>query len=481
MVASASWWPVGPAPPGGGTLSPRRPTASKPRPARLAVKGGRLGRRCDASAASALDGETGRGTPQGRPAPPQAVDRRGSSARPALRANPAHPTGGHPVPSSDDAFCRPLVPPWARARDRGRHRPGSGGEPPGAAGCVRRASGPRRRTGTGSAAAGVAPWYRAGVAVTCRWLAGARVDSVIGGRRLAPSPVGGREVLAYEELIEAEYLARGAARAAAARTWSSTRPGWCDGDRGDAAVGVATRGAGAAARPVGGAGERHRRGLIVRSRSRSRVRMSSVAEVLGVVDLVGARRRCWRGPRGASGRAGRRGPARRGGRLRRCGRGSRRPPGRPAGDRRRRRRRPARGRRPRSPVAGSAAATSRRSVPATSTISSRIAFADSSIARSRRAPRAGCRGLAHKASLPHGGSPYSRARDRPQRETRNLSGRPGSAGRRPSGGRCRLCDGRRMARRLQDALEPRELLVVRRYWARPSHVGDDGARRVACL
>ena len=58
-----------------------------------------------------------------------------------------------------------------------------------------------------AAAAGVAPWYRAGFAVTCPWLAVAWVDSVIGGRRLAPSPVTGREVLAYEELIEAEYLA----------------------------------------------------------------------------------------------------------------------------------------------------------------------------------------------------------------------------------------------------------------------------------
>jgi len=78
-----------------------------------------------------------------------------------------------------------------------------------------------------AAAAGVAPWYRAGVAATCRWLAGARVESVIGGRRLAPSPVGGREVLAYEELIEAEYLA---AEQLGQRCPDLVehRPGWCE-------------------------------------------------------------------------------------------------------------------------------------------------------------------------------------------------------------------------------------------------------------
>jgi hypothetical protein len=78
-----------------------------------------------------------------------------------------------------------------------------------------------------AAAAGVAPWFRAGVAATCRWLAGARVDSVIGGRRLAPSPVSGREVVAYEELIEAEYLA---AEQLGQRCPDLVkhRPGWCE-------------------------------------------------------------------------------------------------------------------------------------------------------------------------------------------------------------------------------------------------------------
>jgi len=73
----------------------------------------------------------------------------------------------------------------------------------------------------------VTDWYAAGVAATCRWLAGARVDSVIGGRRLAPSPVSGREVLAYEELIEAEYLA---AELLGQRCPDLVehRPGWCE-------------------------------------------------------------------------------------------------------------------------------------------------------------------------------------------------------------------------------------------------------------
>ena len=80
---------------------------------------------------------------------------------------------------------------------------------------------------TEQGARGVTDWYAAGVAATCRWLAGARVESVIGGRRLAPSPVGGREVLAYEELIEAEYLA---AEQLGQRCPDLVehRPGWCE-------------------------------------------------------------------------------------------------------------------------------------------------------------------------------------------------------------------------------------------------------------
>lgn len=78
-----------------------------------------------------------------------------------------------------------------------------------------------------AAAAGVAPWFRAGVAATCRWMAVARVESIIGGHRLAPAPVSSREVLADEELIEAEYLA---AEQLGRRCPDLVehRPGWCE-------------------------------------------------------------------------------------------------------------------------------------------------------------------------------------------------------------------------------------------------------------
>jgi hypothetical protein len=75
---------------------------------------------------------------------------------------------------------------------------------------------------------GVSGWFTAGVAVTCRWLAGAVIEPVRGRRGLAVSPVGGREVRAYEELIEAEFLA---AELLAARRPDLVehRPGWCEG------------------------------------------------------------------------------------------------------------------------------------------------------------------------------------------------------------------------------------------------------------
>ncbi len=75
---------------------------------------------------------------------------------------------------------------------------------------------------------GVTRWFTAGVAVTCRWLAGAVVESVVGRRQLATSPVGRRAVRAYEELIEAEFLA---AERLAERCPDlvAHRPGWCEG------------------------------------------------------------------------------------------------------------------------------------------------------------------------------------------------------------------------------------------------------------
>ena len=50
-------------------------------------------------------------------------------------------------------------------------------------------------------------WYPAAVAVTCRWLAGAVVQDQTGRRALAPAPATRRRARAYEELIEAEFLA----------------------------------------------------------------------------------------------------------------------------------------------------------------------------------------------------------------------------------------------------------------------------------
>jgi hypothetical protein len=49
-------------------------------------------------------------------------------------------------------------------------------------------------------------WVAGGVAMTCRWLAGAAVE-FNGRRRLPPSPITHRSRPAFEELIEAEYLA----------------------------------------------------------------------------------------------------------------------------------------------------------------------------------------------------------------------------------------------------------------------------------
>jgi hypothetical protein len=78
--------------------------------------------------------------------------------------------------------------------------------------------------------AAAADWYAAAVATTCRWLATApaRLPNGVGG--LVRSPATRREVVAYEELIEAEYLAAEVLeqrRPSLARS----RPGWCEGVR----------------------------------------------------------------------------------------------------------------------------------------------------------------------------------------------------------------------------------------------------------
>src|SRR6185295_15391512 len=73
-------------------------------------------------------------------------------------------------------------------------------------------------------------WFPSGVAVTCRWLAGAVVEDQMGRRSPAPSPATRRSVRAIEELIEAEYLA--AEQLDVRRPdLAAHQPGWCEGIR----------------------------------------------------------------------------------------------------------------------------------------------------------------------------------------------------------------------------------------------------------
>lgn len=79
-------------------------------------------------------------------------------------------------------------------------------------------------------ARGVEDWYAAAVSLTCRWLATApaRLENGLGG--LVRSPATGRTRVAFEELIEAEYLAAQSLEQRRPR-FARTRPGWCDGVR----------------------------------------------------------------------------------------------------------------------------------------------------------------------------------------------------------------------------------------------------------
>jgi hypothetical protein len=79
-------------------------------------------------------------------------------------------------------------------------------------------------------AQGATDWYAVAVAVTCRWLATAPMRPKTGAHRLTRSPATNRARVAYEELIEAEYLA--------AEMLEQRRPdivehepGWCEGVR----------------------------------------------------------------------------------------------------------------------------------------------------------------------------------------------------------------------------------------------------------
>jgi hypothetical protein len=77
---------------------------------------------------------------------------------------------------------------------------------------------------------GITDWYAGGVAVTCRWLAGVVVEDQTGQRAPAPAPVTRRATSAYEELIEAEFVA--AERLDLRRPdLVEHRPGWCEAIR----------------------------------------------------------------------------------------------------------------------------------------------------------------------------------------------------------------------------------------------------------
>jgi hypothetical protein len=79
---------------------------------------------------------------------------------------------------------------------------------------------------------GITDWYAAGVAVSCEWLATAVVRSSTGRRYPARSPVTRRTERAYEELIEAEYLAAEKLAARSPRpAWLEDRPGWTEAIR----------------------------------------------------------------------------------------------------------------------------------------------------------------------------------------------------------------------------------------------------------
>jgi hypothetical protein len=80
------------------------------------------------------------------------------------------------------------------------------------------------------AASGVTDWYAGGVLATCRWIATAAVRPPRGPRRPARAPLTRTTTVAYEELIEQEYLA---AELVDVRRPDliGTRPGWCEGIR----------------------------------------------------------------------------------------------------------------------------------------------------------------------------------------------------------------------------------------------------------
>jgi hypothetical protein len=77
-------------------------------------------------------------------------------------------------------------------------------------------------------AQGVTDWYAGAVALTCRWRAAAPLRTPRGGG-LVRSPATRRRALAFEELIEEEFLA--AQDLEQRRPDLAARSGWCDGVR----------------------------------------------------------------------------------------------------------------------------------------------------------------------------------------------------------------------------------------------------------
>lgn len=84
------------------------------------------------------------------------------------------------------------------------------------------------RRGAKQGEMGVTDWYAGAVALTCRWLAAAPTRNSRGGG-LTRSPATRRRLLAYEELIEEEFLA--AQDLERRRPDLAARPGWCEGVR----------------------------------------------------------------------------------------------------------------------------------------------------------------------------------------------------------------------------------------------------------
>lgn len=77
---------------------------------------------------------------------------------------------------------------------------------------------------------GVNDWDAGAIATTCAWIAGAVIRLPKGRPHLAYSPVTGRSCSAYEELIEAEYLAAESLDLRQPDLLVS-QPGWCEGIR----------------------------------------------------------------------------------------------------------------------------------------------------------------------------------------------------------------------------------------------------------